>query len=67
MEEISRFIFNNAWSFVALLPAVILLVLAGALRGTSVKVVNKQRPLRIPLAMVIGFQEFNGSVWRLTK
>jgi len=55
MEEISRFICNNAWSIVALLPAIILLVLAGALRGTKIV---KEKPYA-PLALVVSLMDTN--------
>ena len=41
MEEISRFIVENAWSLVALLPAVIVLVMNRALKGTRIAVNGK--------------------------
>ena len=36
MDEIIKFIVENTWSLVALLPAVIVLVLTAALKGTRI-------------------------------
>ena len=73
MEDISRFIVENAWSFVALLPATIVLVLSRAAKGTTIVVKEKKvvapaldRRWRLPLMCSLLSSNSDES-WRLRR
>ena len=71
MTEIIQFVDTNVWSFIALMPAAIVVILARAVEGTSFTVIDTPKPklwLRVPTALRISFTNSNRDfTWNLRE